>query len=887
LLERVLDGADRDAILGDLHEEYARRVADVGRSRATAWYRGQLVGSVWPSVRRRFARLGEPHSEQGLRRWPAMLDALRSDSRVAFRGLLRRPGYAIVGVITLSIAIGANAAMFGVLDAVLLKALPYPDANRIVLVSELHEERLQDLGWSSVPNLLDWQEEARSFEALGLFRGRSMSLTGDGDPAYAYGAFVTPEFFAVFGTSTVLGRVVGNDDGGAGSEPVVVIGHGLWQRRFGADASVLGRTLVVDGIARSIVGVMPASYTAPNEWIGAPFPLDVWVPFVIDTVAQPRGSRSYNVVGRLRDGVEFASASAEMATIGARLSRAYPEANQGWTIRLDSWRDSAVGDVRATLLLVAGAMALVLFVACANVGNLALNRTLGRRAEFAVRSALGAGAARVARIAVIESFLVTAAACAVGLILARVLVGLLVTLEPGNLPRMASAAIDVRVGIVTLAMGVMVGVLVAAIPVLQARRADPGRILGAAGRTAGAGRGWRRFRDALAVAQLSLGLALLTGSALVAQAFDRLRSVTPGFEADGVLTATVALSWDRVPTIERRVAFIEAVLERLRALPGVESAAMINSLPFSGSHQQQTFAIAGEVVQPDREPFAALRGVSPDYIRTMRIPLRGREFVAADLAGRPSVALVNDAFVSRYLPGRGAIGTYLVLQGGELQTEIVGVVGDLRHYGLSQPARPEIYVPLTADFLTSKSFVIRTNGDPYALAASVGRTIHDLDPEQPLRSVENGRGVANTISMADLIGASVAAPRFHSVILLLLAAVAVLLAAIGLFAVVSQAVSERTREIGVRVALGAERGRLIGWVLSWSGRIAMTGIALGLLLTLAAGRVLEALLFGANARDPAVLAGSVLSLLAIATLATLVPAARATRVDPAVVLREP
>jgi putative ABC transport system permease protein len=248
---------------------------------------------------------------------------------------------------------------------------------------------------------------------------------------------------------------------------------------------------------------------------------------------------------------------------------------------------------------------------------------------------------------------------------------------------------------------------------------------------------------------------------------------------------------------------------------------------------------------------------------------------------------VNDAFVSRYLANHEAIGTRLELQGGELQTEIVGVVGDVRHYGLSQPARPEIYVPLTADFLTSKSFVIRTNGEPYALASSVGRTIHDLDPEQPLRAVESGRGVANTISMADLIGASVAAPRFHAVILLLLASVAVLLAAIGLFAVISQSVAERTREIGVRVALGAERGRVVGWILSWSGRIAVAGIALGLLLTLAAGRVLEALLFGAPARDPAILAGSVLALLAIATFATLVPAARATRVDPAVVLREP
>lgn len=896
LLSRVLDARDRTWVLGDLHEEHARRVESSGARTAARWYWRQAWGAMLPSLRRRMEdgpsvvrnRVGESpmgRTAQRVERRSSNVEGLWRDVRVAWRSIVRRPAYAILCVATLALAIGANAAVFGVMDAVLLRPLPYPESDRIVLFSELHPERLQDLGWSSVPNMEDWREAARSFESIGLFRGRSMAVTGDGDPAYVYGAFATPAFFRVFGSAPSLGRVFEEGDAVAGGPSVVVISHGLWQRRYGGDAAVLGRLMVVDGIARAIVGVMPLEFTAPNEWIGASIPLDVWVPFVTGP-EYARGDRSYNVVGRLRPGVALEAAEREMTEIGARLARGYPEANGGWVMRLDAWKESVVGGTRDTLFLFVAAMALVLVVACANVGNVVLNRALRRRDEFAVRSALGAGALRVARAAVLESLLLAGVAGVAGAVVAAGFVRIVVALEPGDLPRIANAAVDGRVLGVTLLIALVVGVIVGAIPALHAHRSDVRALLATGGGRIGTARGTRRVRDAMAVAQLGLALAMLAGSLMVARAYARMREVSPGFEAGGLLTATVALSWDRVPTLDQRATFSRAVLERLRAAPGVETAAMINSLPLSGSHSQQTFAIRGVPVDPDHEPFAAIRAVSPDYARTMRLPLRGREFTESDLTVPPRVAMVNDAFVRQYLDGAEPFDRRLAMQDGELDVEIIGVVGDVLHYGLDRPAMPEIYLPYTGDYLTSKSFVVRTSGDPYAVASAVREAIYEVDSEQPLRAVGRGLGLASTISMADMVEASVAGPRFHAFVLLLLAALAVVLSAVGLFAVAAQAVTERAREIGVRVALGARRGQIIAWITAWSARIVGVGIAAGLLVTLAAGRTIEAFLFGASSRDPIIMAGSVAALLMIAAAATAVPVARALRVDPARVLRQ-
>jgi len=812
-----------------------------------------------------------------------MLDTLVHDTARALRSLLRRPAYAALIVITLGVAIGANSATFGVVDAVLLRPLPYPGGERIVSLSEFHAERLPEYGWASVPNYLDWQAQSSSFEAVGLFRGRSMSVTGGGDPLFVYGASATSSFFDVFATAPVHGRTFDAGDEAVGSEPVVVLSNGLWVRRFGSDASVLGEQIEVDGVSRRVVGVMPRGFGAPAEWIDPTVRLDLWIPFIVDATQQTRGNRSYNPVARLRAGVSLEAATTEMKVIASRLRAVYPETNEDWELRLRTWKDVVVGSSSRVLFPLWCAMGLLLLVACANVGNVVLNRALARRAELMVQAALGAGSARLVRAAMLEALLLSVAALVVGIGVASVFIAGVHALDPGSLPRLSETALDTRVFAATAALGVIAAVLVGAVPALHAARTNAADSL--RGRTQAGGAGLRQslFRSSMAVLQLALALALLTGSGLALLGFARLRSVSPGLEQERLLTATVVLSRDRVPEMERRAAFVTQVLERLRGTPGVSAAAMINSLPFSGSHAQQTFAISDIPVDPEAEPFAGLRSISPDYARTMGIPLRGRELGESDVVATPAAVLVNEAFAARYFAGRDAIGERLLLQDGNLEVTIVGVLGDVRHFGLTEPVRPEIFLPYTSDFLSSKTFVVRTEGDPYSVVDGVRRAVLDTDPNQPLRA--SGLRRTEVIAMKDLIDDSVAGPRFYSLVLAMLAGLSVILSALGLFAVVSHTVTERKHEIGVRMAVGAGRRHVLLWILGRTGRITAMAVVGGLGIVLAAGRALESLLFGVSGREPTVIGAAIAVFLGVAIIATLEPTRRVIRLDPAKVLR--
>jgi putative ABC transport system permease protein len=500
-----------------------------------------------------------------------------------------------------------------------------------------------------------------------------------------------------------------------------------------------------------------------------------------------------------------------------------------------------------------------------------------------VQAALGAGTARLVRAALIEALLLSCASLIAGICVAYGFIAAVHSLNPGSLPRLGDTMLDVRVFAATAGLAVIAALLVAAVPALHAAHSNAADSLRGRTQSGGAGRRHSLFRNALAVLQLALALALLIGSGLALLGFAKLRNVSPGFDQEELLTATVVLSRERVPEMERRAAFVTQVLERLRATPGVSSAAMINSLPFSGSHAQQTFEIAGVPVNPDAEPFAGLRSVSPDYARTMGIPLRGRELVASDIVAMPAVVLVNDALVARYFAGRDPIGERLLLQDGELEVTIVGVLGNVRHFSLAEPARPEMYLPYTSDFLSSKTFVVRTAGDPYNVLDGVRRAILDTDPNQPLRAV--GLRGAEAIAMSDLIDDSVAGPRFYSSILAVLAALSVILSALGLFAVISHIVTERKHEIGVRMAVGAEGWHMLRWILGRTGRIVALAVVGGVGIVLAAGRVLESLLFGVSAREPGVLAAATAGFLVIALLATIQPTRRAMKMDPAEILR--
>jgi len=893
VLSCVLTAGDREYVLGDLAEEYGRLVAVRGEAVARRWYRGEVVRAVVPALRERLGRRRRQTpidvaaggvSIHGSGEERMGLSAMPGELKQAWRGVMRRPGSALIAILTLGLAIGSNAAMFGVVDAVLLRPLPYGGAERIVSVSEVHGERMGELGWASIPNWLDWREQSATLEHVSMFRGRSMALTGDGAPLYVYGAWVSASFFSTFGTTALRGRALGEGDDVAGADRVVALSHGLWQRRFGGAASVVGRTIVVDGQSRVVVGVMPQGFNAPGEWIGADVRMDLWVPFVIDAAETSRASRSYNVVGRLKQDETLATARAEMRLIADRLTAAWPQSNEGWEVRLLPWKELVAGYSRRLLLPLWGAMGLLLLVACANVGNLMLNRALSRQGEFATRAALGASGSRLALQSLVESIGIGLAAAGAGVLIAGALLAGVRRFDPGQLPRLSEATVDSRVLVVSALIGLAVGIVLALIPALRGARANVHDALRATARSGHAVAGARRLRDAMAVLQLALALALLAGSALVVRGFLGMRAISPGFEPQGVLVATVALSWDRVSDLEQRAAFTTDLLERLRATPGVQSAAMINSLPFSGSHQQQTFAIDGVPVDDRSPPFAALRGISPDYFTTMQIPLRGRDFDQSDLVRAFPAVIVNDAFAQRWLARQQPIGRRLIMMGGDVNAAIVGVVGNVRHYGLHRPAVPEIYFPYPADQLTSKSYIVRTDGDPAALANAVRAAIHDVDPAQPLRA--SGPDHAETVPLADMIHASLAGVRFYTLVLVLLAAIALALAAVGLFAVVAITVTEHRHEIGVRMALGAERRRVLAWILARCARLAAIAFVAGLLLLFAASRTLEALLFGASTRDAAALTFAIVVFTLITFIAIIAPASRVLHLQPARVLRQ-
>ncbi|MCH7476432.1 MAG: ABC transporter permease, partial [Gemmatimonadetes bacterium] len=681
-----------------------------------------------------------------------------------------------------------------VVNGVLLRPLPYPDPERLVLLGERNPRFDMPLGWTSVPNYVDWRNQTTTFEHLALFRGRSRALTGGDQPLDVYSAMVTANFFSTFGVSPVLGRGFLEQENDPGAEPVVVLSHNLWERRYEADSAIVGPTILVDATARTVVGVMPPGFDAPARWIMAGISMDLWIPFPLAPASAGRDNRSYNVVGRLTPGVTVAEAQADMNVISARLRDAYPNENTNWSIGMAGWRDSIVGSVRSALMLMWAAVTLVLLIACANVANLKLNRMLSRRGEIAVRVALGAGRRRLMRQIFTESVVLAILGGTLGLALAVGGVELILALNPGNIPMADGIGIDAKVLTVTLVTTLVTGLLFGALPAIYASRPDlANEIKLGAGRSPDAGR--HHTRSLVAVTQLVLAFTLLIGASLVAKSFSRLTSVSPGLNPHQVFTATVALSRSRVPTIEERAAFVTAALERLRTLPGIESVAMINSLPFTGSNATMPVSIEGQPAPPlGQQPAAAFRGISPGYFRTMEIPLlRGRDFDNRDLAN-PQTVLINETMARRHWPNEDPIGKRFSIMGQGTMLTVIGLVGDVKHYGLDADARPEVYQPYSTEYLTSKTFVLRTAGDPTVLGPTVERAILSVDPDQPIRDMA---------TMEERVGRTIADSRFNTVMIGLASLVAVILAAIGLFGTVSYTVTARTQEIGVRMAMGA------------------------------------------------------------------------------------
>ena len=799
--------------------------------------------------------------------------SLLQDVRFGLRMLWKRPGFTAVALAVLALGVGANTAIFSVVNAVLLRPLPYPGAERVVAFDGVNASKGIRESNMSAPDFADWREQAGSFEALALYSAGNANLTGGDEPERVTAANVTPDFFRVIGVGAARGRALLAEDGAPSGEPVAVLSHGLWVRRFGGDPAAVGRTIDMGGRKLQVVGVMPEGFDFPQG-------TQVWAPLRLDVAKEPRDNRSYSVVGRLRDGVTLEAAQAELDAISSRLAGAYAVTNVGWGVGLELLKDELVGNLKTTLFMLLAGVGLLLLIACANVANLLLARASGRRREVALRLALGASRARVARQMLTESVLLSLAGGALGAALSVWLTELLVALAPPDTPRLAEASADWRVLLFAAGASLLTGVAFGLAPAWQASRYDLNETLKESGRGVAGGRS--RVRSGLVVAEVALSLLLLAGAGLLVKSFARLQAVEPGFDAGGVMTMRVSLPGARYKEPARKAEFYAALTERLRALPGVESAAAVTSLPLGGSNLSvwRGFIRDARPETPEEADNAAYAVVTPDYFRAMRIPLRaGRVFDERDQMESAKVVVVNESFARKAFAGEDPVGKRIhIWRDEKFPREIVGVVGDTKPQRLDAAGALQMYVPHRQDATWGGlSLVVRVRGaGTDSLVQGVRAEVRALDRELPVYDVK---------TLGKVVADSTAYRRVTMFLMAGFACAALLLAGVGLYGVVSYSVAQRTHEIGVRLALGARGRDILGLVVRQGMLLTLAGLGLGLACAFALTRLISGLLYGVTATDPATYAVVSVLLAAVAFLACLVPARRATKVDPMVALR--
>ncbi|HZS03644.1 MAG TPA: ABC transporter permease [Blastocatellia bacterium] len=796
------------------------------------------------------------------------------DLRYGARMLLKYPSFTFVAVITLSLGIGANTAIFSVVNAVLLRPLPYPQADRLLWVGGWDRKGDKEQGVTPA-DFLDYREQSRSFAALAASVSDSipMNLSGSGDPERLRGALVTANYLDVFGVKPALGRTFLSEDGQEGHEPVVVLSHGLWVRRFGADPGIVNQTITLDKRRVTVVGVMPAGFQYPPG-------VEVWQPFGFPASPQSQfRSRELHFlrpVARLSPGVSREQAQAEVETLARGLEAQYPRTNTSQSLFLMPLRERLVGNIKLTLMVLFGAIGFVLLIACANVANLLLARAASRQKEMAVRAAMGASRPALVRQLLTESLMLALTGGAGGAMLAMWGIDLLVALGAGNLPRADEVRVDPAVFGFTLAVSLVTGLLFGLAPALQSSRLGLSEVLKEGGRSAGGGAGHNRTRSLLVVAEVALAVVLLVGAGLLVNSFIRLGQVSPGFDEKNLLTVRVELP-NPYAQPEKKAQFFEQLGQRVAVLPGVEAVGMVTELPLARQSGDMGFRIEGRAAEaPGQKSHADIRNVNHEYFRAMRIPLLGgRNFTEAEVHDNAKVVLISDVLARRCFAGENPLGQRLRLDSmGQEAWEIIGIVGDVRHRGLDVELRQTIYFPTLR--LGYSNLVIRTATDPATLAAAVRKEVAAIDPNQPVASVK---------TMEQWVAESVAGPRFRTLLLGLFSAVALLLSVVGIYGVMSYAVAERTHEIGVRVALGARAGDVLRLVIGQGMVLALVGVVIGLIASFALTRLMKTLLFGVSATDPATFAGVALLLAVVALAACYLPARRATKVDPLVALR--
>ncbi len=802
------------------------------------------------------------------------METLLQDFRYGYRMLIKRPGFAAIAVLALALGIGANTAIFSVVNGVLLRSLPYSGPDRLVMVWEHNYVRGRDRNVVSPANFLDWQNQNHVFEEMAAIISFRINLTGAGEPVELPCQIVSRDFFSVLGVQPIIGRAFTEEECRPESNYAAILSHRLWQSRFGSDPEIIGKSITLNGKSYSVVGVMPPDFNYLNK------ETEVWIPYGINPATDYRkvSGRFLTSVARLKPGVSIEQAQAEMSAIAAQLEKTYTDFNSGWGVNLVPIHEQVVGKVRPIILILLGAVAFVLLIACANVANLLLARAASRQKEMALRTALGAARRRIIRQLLTESLLLAVLGGVGGLILAYWGLRLLVALAPREIPRLDETGIDFRVLAFTLGVSILTGLIFGLLPALQASKPDLNDALKEGGRS-GAGAVRSRTRNAFVVAEVALSLILLIGAGLMIRSFLQLQQVNPGFNGQNLLTMRVLLPGSTYTEDQQRYTFFEQAEQRIAALPGVTSVGSVSFLPLTGPGSATSFYVTDRPEPPPGEkPVTNVRVISGDYFKTMGIPLlKGRLFTEGDTNDSPRVLIISETMAREYFPDEDPLGKRLSISwGDDRPDEIIGVVGDIRAESLDGEIRPMIYWPNRRETYSFMNLLVRTSTDPLSLATAAQNEIKAIDPNQPVAEIK---------TMEEIVSESIAGPRFNMLLLAIFAGVALVLASVGIYGVMSYTVTQRTHEIGLRMALGAQAGDILKLVVGQGMILASAGVIIGLIAALLMTSVLSGLLFAVTATDPLTFAGISLLLIAVALLACYIPARRAIKIDPGVALR--
>ena len=812
------------------------------------------------------------------------METLIQDIKFGLRMLLKSPSLSIVATIALALGIGANTAIFSVVNAVLLRPLPYANPEKLMAVFETNLQRGGVRGSHSYPNFFDVRSQTTTFEKIGAYHGSDFIMTGRGEPARLQGEVVTADVFQALGVPPLVGRMfLPDEDKPTETGRVVVLSQQLYQKRFNSDPSIVNQAITLNGNSYTVVGVMPALFEFPiqNE------PVELWTTISDDAsgkepITAARGAHFLRVIGRLKPGVTPEQAQSDLNAIASRLEQQYPDTNTQRGLRLEPALAALVGDIRPALLILLGAVACVLLIACANVANLLLARATSRHKEMAIRAAMGASRIRVIRQLLTESVLLSLLGGAVGLLLAVWWSDLLIALGREDIPRAVHVGIDWRVLGFTLGVSVLTGIIFGLVPAFHASKTELVESLKEGGRGSSEGTRRTRMRNTLAVGELAVAVVLLVSAGLLIQSLWRLQNVKTGIEPDNVLTFSVAVPETRYKA-DQQSRFFNDLKTRLGSSPGVQSASAILPLPLNGDRFVISFQIEGREVARKDEPVAEFFTTGVDYFRTMGIPIiKGRDFDQRDIHGSKPVVIISQEFARQFFPNEDPIGKRVkpgistIEDEDTTMREIVGVVGDIRNIDLSTEPKPAYYMPQTQVPFSQMVMVVKTTNDPHSLISGATKEVAALDSDVPVFSVK---------TMREFMSASVATPRFSTTLLSIFAAVALVLTIVGLYGVMSYSVAQRTNEIGIRLALGAQSRDVLLMIVKQGSRLILLGLVIGLLGAYALTRVIKSLLFGVTAKDPMTFAAVAILLAMVALLACYIPAWRATKVDPMEALR--